>query len=125
MRPGQRCPGSYHHPGEYRQRNHRDTQDFLELPASRSCHRVSLTPRAHLRQLAGLTTEQVRRVIRWIRRGEIVDDRAVAEAVIVFARNQERSEPWGCACAAVLAVSAFRLSVGVARQPDGTGFPPV
>ncbi|MGH8974501.1 MAG: hypothetical protein ACRD0C_15030 [Acidimicrobiia bacterium] len=46
--------------------------------------------------LAGLTAEQVRRVVRWVRRGEVVDDRAVAEAVIVHVRDQERSVAlWG------------------------------
>lgn len=62
--------------------------------------------------LAGLTAEQVRRVVRWVRRGESVDDRAVAEAVIVYVRNQEQTVTfWGRICLAGL--TWFALSAVV------------
>lgn len=40
---------------------------------------AAVNKRTRPESLAGVTTEQVRRVTRWVRRGEIVDDRAVAE----------------------------------------------
>ncbi len=71
--------------------------------------------------LAGLTAEQIRRVVRWVRRGEAVDDRAVAEAVIVYARHQDRIEPWATACFSLVTVAAFSLMVtgdgGVGSAP--------
>jgi hypothetical protein len=62
--------------------------------------------------LAGLGAEQVRRVVRWVRRGEVVDDPAVAESVLVYVRNQDQNvTTWGRVCLAGLTFSALSVMV--------------
>ena len=58
-----------------------------------------------------LSTAQVRQVVRWLRSGETVDDRAVARAVIDYAGHLERGERRGRACFFVMLASGMPLVI--------------
>lgn len=62
--------------------------------------------------LTGLTTDQVRRVVRWVWQGEVADDPLVAHSVVVYVRNQGQNvSRWGRVCLAGLTFSALSTMV--------------
>jgi hypothetical protein len=77
---------------------------------------AALNLRTRPEELSGLSATHVRSVIRCVRHGDVVDNPAIAESVIAYARCQERAEPWAGVCLAMLSVSAMTLAVG---RPGG------
>ncbi len=73
---------------------------------------AALNLRVRPEGMSGLSAPQVRSVIRWVRHGDVVDDPAIAEAVLAYARHQERAEPLAGVCLAGLSFSAMTLAVG-------------
>lgn len=73
---------------------------------------TALNLRTRPEGLSGLSATHLRSVICSVRHGDVVDDPAIAESVIAYARYQERAEPWAGACLAAMSVSAMTLTVG-------------